>query len=378
MNALLPAELRLPGHTLCGPGTLSELPSLLPDFGRQGLIIYGSALEKRQRLDQLRQATTTEHTWFHRHRGGEPTVQEVDEIRQIAAGRATAWIAAIGGGSIIDLGKAAAGLRHAPLPCAAYHGGEAIPQANIPFIAVPTTAGTGSESTIVSVLSDHDKCLKQSIRHPAFMPRLVVLDPDLLADCPPPVIAAAGMDALTQAIESYISRHATPMTMALALTAAVAITDALPLVFSGHPSAGRELLEGSYLAGLALSHSRLGIVHGLAHPLGIRYQAPHGLVCAFCLGPAIAFNQPAIPQRIETLSRHLGRDPSSLAREMIERFGLASPFAGKELPDMQTLAAEVLASGSTKANPRQVSPPDIKQLIEQIFVVPAKRRNYRG
>ena len=154
--------------------------------------------------------------------------------------------------------------------------------------AAPTTAGTGSEATVVAVLTDPEQTLKQSIRHPSYMPKLVLLDPDLLAGCPPATVAAAGLDAFVQAFESYTSRHATPFTRALSELALAHLSRALLPLYQGDAGAAADMLEASYLAGIALSHARLGVIHGLAHPLGVRFHAAHGLVCARCLPAALA------------------------------------------------------------------------------------------
>jgi alcohol dehydrogenase class IV len=302
------------------------------------------------------------------HAGGEPTLAQLDALLADARAWRPDWIAAIGGGSVLDIGKACAGLLHAPLPPAAYHGGEAIPPAHTPFAAVPTTAGTGSEATIVTVLTDERAGLKKSIRHPTFMPRLVILDAHLLAGCPPAVVAASGMDALTQAIESYISRGATWFSDALAGEAMRRIHAALPRVVAGAGGPDAEaLLTGSYLAGLALSHARLGLVHGLAHPLGLRYHAPHGVVCAVCLPEVLAFNHAAAGDKYGVLADLLGGDPVACTRALLASLGIVSPFRGQALIDEPAIVSETLASGSTAANPRAVSEDDVKTMLARLF-----------
>ena len=269
---------------------------------------------------------------------------------------------------MLDVAKAAAGLMEAPLDPEAYHDGEVIPPSRIPFVAVPTTAGTGSEATIVSVLTNADTGVKKSIRHPSFMARLVLLDASVLAGCPPAVLAASGMDALTQAVESYVSVKSTWFTEVLSLRATALIARSLETVHADPfaPQA-EDLLMGSYLAGLALSNARLGVVHGLAHPLGARFHLPHGLVCAVCLPMAIEFNREAMGTKYARLSEAVGGDLLSTVRRLLDALGVRSPFAGRELADTEAVVKEVLASGSTAANPRPVSASDVQDLLDRVF-----------
>jgi len=303
-----------------------------------------------------------------RHPGGEPTLDQLEDLLAAARGHGCDWIAAVGGGSVMDIAKAAAGLLNAPLPVQAYHDGEAIEPSHIPFVAAPTTAGTGSEATMVSVLTNTNEELKRSIRHPSFMARCVILDPELLNGCPRSVLASAGMDALTQAIESFTSRNATWLTDAMAKEAIGLIAESLPLAYAsdGQDAAGA-LLQGSYLAGLALSNARLGVVHGLAHPLGVRYHLPHGVVCSVCLLPALKFNRDAMGAKYREMGELLGGDPVDCVSQLAETLGISSPFQGREVIDAEGIIQETLASGSTAANPRPVEASDVEALLSSIF-----------
>ena len=240
---------------------------------------------------------------------------------------------------------------------------------HVPFIAAPTTAGTGSEATPVSVLTNDDRCVKKSIRHPSFIPRLVVLDPHLLKSCPTHVIASAGMDALTQAIESFISNKATPFTDKLSLQAVSMIASTLEAVYAqkADDSQLEDLLQGSYLAGVALSNARLGLAHGIAHPLGARYHQPHGLVCAACLLPVLRLNRDAIGPKYELLSDAVGGDILAAVEDLIQKLAIVSPFKGLDIADMPGIIEETLASGSTAANPHPVTSSDVEQLLDGLF-----------
>ncbi len=367
--SLLPPALLLPQQTLSRPGARHELPRLAAGFGPCGLLACGASFERSGGLAELLGGLPgglTVQVW--RHGGGEPTVTAVDQMRAEIRRLRPDWVAAVGGGSVLDLAKAAAGLAEAPETAAYYQThNAAIPPATLPFIAAPTTAGTGSEATVVAVLTDPARILKQSLRHPSFMPRLVLLDPDLLAGCPPATVAAAGLDAFVQAFESYTSRFATPLTRSLSELALTRIAAALGPLFRGDAAAASDMLEGSYLAGLALSHARLGVVHGLAHPLGARFGVAHGLACALCLPAALAFNREHIRADLDALRARHGLDVEDAVAGWLAEMRPVNPFRGQPLSDRTAIVAETLASGSTGANPRPVSADDVNRLLDALF-----------
>ena len=330
MNNLLPKQLQLPQLTIAEAGASKHLEAeAAKRFGPRGFVLRRGM-----------------------RKSGEPTTDEVDALRQEFAANRPDWVAAIGGGSVLDLAKAAAGLVDAPERTAYYQRNpQEIPEAGIPLIAVPTTAGTGSEATVVSVLTDTAVNFKQSIRHPSWMPKMVILDSDLLDGCPTRVIAASGADAFVQAYESYVSRYADPFTQALAMTAMETIREMLPRLHRGERDAAMPMLQASYITGLAFSHSRLGLIHGFAHPLGARYHVPHGEVCAACLKAAVKFNADSYRPDIDWLEEILPE----------------SPFRGKPILDREAIIDEVLGSGSTAANPREVTAEAAGHLLDEIF-----------
>lgn len=366
MNCL-PKSLTLPPETKTGAGAITQLIQSCQQFGPRGMLVCGGSLERSGKLAAIlgNRVAGTVDVWIYP--GGEPTLHQVERFREDARNHQPDWVAAIGGGSVIDLAKAGAGLLKAPMPVAAYHDGESIPPSTIPFIVAPTTAGTGSEATMVSVLTNTETGVKKSVRHPSFMARSVVLDPELLDSCLKHVIAASGMDAFTQAIESYCSFGATWFTDALALKAVALIHSSLEAVYNGDKSKQEDLLLGSYLAGIALSNARLGIVHGLAHPLGARYHVPHGLACAVCLPHALAFNRDAVPEKFKQLNAIVGMDIEPYVNDLLQRMEVRSPFAGKTLDDYEGIIEETLASGSTKSNPRKVNADDVVCLLDRLF-----------
>lgn len=268
---------------------------------------------------------------------------------------------------MIDLAKAAAGLVGAPRPVEEYHNAAAVYASGIPFITVPTTAGTGSEATPATVLTNTETGEKKSFSHPDYVSRLVLLDAELLENCPKYVLASAGMDAFTQGVESYLSRNATRFTEAMSLLSVELIAEALPKMFRRYDAADAEkLLTGSYLTGITLGNARLGLVHGLAHPLGARCHAPHGLVCALCLPTVLEFNRPVAEGKYRKLCDLLGRDVIAQVRTWIDEFGLRSPFTADLLEDLPAITREVLASGSTQANPCDVTAEDVRAVLKRL------------
>ena len=365
---VLPDQMILPPHTIIGAGKISRFLADVADHGSYGILVHGASMRDSGVLEKaLAGAPKTVSVEQWTHPGGEPTLGQLDDLLTFCREKAVQWVAGIGGGSVLDIAKAAAGLLESKGDLVAYHDGVPLPAGRIPFMAAPSTAGTGSECTMVSVLTNSDTGVKKSIRHPSFMARLVVLDPDLLNSCPPSVIAASGLDAFTQAVEAYISRNASWFSDEAALRAVGLISRSLEVVFNGgNGEAQHDLMIGSYLAGIALGNARLGIVHGLAHPLGARYGVPHGLACAICLPHAVRFNKGAMGGKYEALSAEVEMDLQERIQSFMDTFKLASPFSGKRIVDRKALIEETLASGSTKANPRPVVAADVEALLDAV------------
>ncbi len=332
------------------------------------MLVHGVSLRNNGTLDNLRLARGQVEWTEWEHPGGEPELNQAERLRQAARDTHADWIAAVGGGSVLDLAKTAAGLFHESAPVAAFFKGQSITSQGIPFLAAPTTAGTGAEATPNAVLTDSRTALKKSIRDDRFMARTVILDSALLAGTPPAVIAHSGMDAFTQALEAYVSSKSNVWSDAVALAALGMIGAALPPVFrdSACPEAD-SLLAGSYMAGMALAQARLGVVHGLAHPLGAFYHQPHGLVCAVCLPAALALNREAMGAKYQLLSDAVGGDIAAFTDQLLATLQIANPFKGKSVIRKTELVEQTLASGSTAANPKKITPADVEFLLDRMF-----------
>jgi len=366
----LPQTLYFPPQTHAAPGALRLLWGEVARFGKTGLLVHGQSFAKSGRLAKLiARVPKGMRVVPHCHCGGEPTLAQLEALRSTAYATRVEWIAAVGGGSVLDLAKACAGLVDAPSPSVIYHDGKALPETGgIPFIAIPSTAGTGSEATAVCVLTNEETGVKKSFRHARLMPQLVLLDPELLEDAPRGVIAASGMDAFTQALESYTSRHATPLTRELSLLATSLIGHALLPTYEGRRSGCTNLLQGSYLAGVALANARLGLVHGLAHPLGTRYGVGHGAACAACLPVVMNYNAEVCGEDYQRVSEVIGEPLLEFVPRLMQAMRLENPFAGPIPADVDQIVVVVMGSGSTAANPRPVSTGDARRVLNALFI----------
>ena len=370
------AVFRIPQRFLFGAGTLESLGEEVRRFGhtaRRG----GRALLVTGRR-AMAEAGITERCLSCLAEAGveaalfdevepEPDVTSVDRCRTALHKHRAEVVVGLGGGSAMDVAKVAAGLAGEDEPTRAFHQGRKPSKPGLPMIAVPTTSGTGSEMTNNGVISDRERAYKASIRDDSFVPSVALVDPELTLSCQPAVTAASGVDALVQAIESFLSRHATPLTEAISLRAVEELAAALPdVVHRGDDLDLRtQAAWGSAMAGLALSNARLGVVHGMAHPIGVRFGIPHGLVCGVLLPAALEFNRPAAPEKFSVLAERLGGDPAAYARDLLAACGLPATLAdyGLAADAFEAIAEESLPSGSTKANPRPVTKDDIVAML---------------
>lgn len=312
---------RLP-RIVFGAGSFGSLPGEMGAFGSRALVVTGARSFAASPSWGALGRTLAEHgiAWQHVAVEGEPSPDLVDDAVAAYGRSGIDVVVGIGGGSALDAAKAIAGmLRHAHSVVEHLEGlGVERPYAGpaVPFIAVPTTAGTGSEATKNAVLSRRGPGgFKKSFRDEALVARVAIVDPELLAGCPSGVIAANGMDAFTQLLESFVSIKANPLTDALAWSGMSAFRDGFFAAWRGEEpdaAAGRaSVAYASLTSGICLAQTGLGSVHGLASPLGAFFPIPHGLCCGTLVAAATAIN-------IEALR---ARDPGSVALEKYARVG---------------------------------------------------------
>jgi len=291
-----------------GPGRIRETAEVLAQFGRKALIVTGGrSFVSAPQWPALQESLAAQGiAWESMQVTQEPSPALVDEA--VARFRASGIevVAGIGGGSVLDAAKAIAGLLATGNSVMDHLEGvgRGVPYIGpaVPFVAIPTTAGTGSEATKNAVLSvQGSEGFKKSFRHDALVARVAIVDPDLLAGCPKDLLAANGMDAFTQLLESYVSTNASPFTDALARAGLEAFRDGFWQAWeAGHPRQ-REGYAGvafaSLMSGITLAQAGLGSVHGLASPLGAFFPIPHGVVCGTLVAEATALNIRALRER---------------------------------------------------------------------------------
>lgn len=299
---------RLP-RILFGKGRIDELPAALAEYGRKALIVTGrhSLRSGAQwgRLAGLLRELGVE--WREFIVEDEPSPELVDRAVERFGNEGIEVVAGIGGGSVVDAAKAIAGLLPLRNSVMDYleDVGKGMPYDGpaLPFIAVPTTAGTGSEATKNAVLSVRgEQGYKKSFRHELLVARTAIIDPQLLESCSPELIAAQGMDAFTQLMESYVSLRANPFTDGLALSGLQAFREGFFPAWDGGPGEKAErgraaMAYAALISGITLAQAGLGSVHGLAQPLGSFFPIPHGVACGTTVATATAVNIAALRER---------------------------------------------------------------------------------
>ncbi|HSQ41966.1 MAG TPA: iron-containing alcohol dehydrogenase [Fibrobacteraceae bacterium] len=318
-----------------GADFLVHLPRLTASLGSRVCLVHGVSLQKRGLLEKIMQALAGKGLRVMTALvEGEPTVDMVDRVAGEARSRGIDVVVAIGGGSVLDTGKSLAAL--AGFPCSVLEFLEGVgkrkhPGTTLPWIAVPTTAGTGSETTTNAVLKgvgEEGIPYKRSIRHPSFLPRYILLDPTLQIGLPRNISAACAMDALSQLLESHSSDRANPLTDALTFEGLRHSHQGLCMLERGVDSLEmrRHLAFAALCSGFGLGNAGLGLVHGVAGLIGGMRSIPHGVVCGTLIAPAFAAT-------IDWLMTHAS-PVSEIALEKFTR--IAELFTGKsnasELP----------------------------------------------
>ncbi|HEX2976227.1 MAG TPA: iron-containing alcohol dehydrogenase, partial [Bacteroidales bacterium] len=281
-------------HIIFGPGTLTELPGIITGFGRNILLITGrssflstdraSGLLNDFDNESIRYKTISVH--------GEPSPAFIDEIVSEHSTLKIDLVVSVGGGSVIDAGKAISAMLYRKESVLEYLEGigkSEHPGTKIPFIAIPTTSGTGSEATKNAVLSDvRPGGYKRSLRHNHFLPDIALVDPELTINCTPIVTAASGMDCFTQLTEAWLSPTASKYTDALAIEGLRAVKNSLVKAFEDGENieARTHMSFAALTSGICLANAGLGVVHGFASAIGGLYDLPHGMICGSLMASA--------------------------------------------------------------------------------------------
>jgi alcohol dehydrogenase class IV len=379
-------EFATAARIIFGSGTLNQVAPLAADFGKRAFIVTDGHIERAAPLLEQIAALGIEATTFSVPR--EPTTSLVLEGVARAREAGCDVIIGIGGGSVIDTGKAVAALLTnggEPLDYLEVIGkGRPLTKPSAPYIAVPTTAGTGAEVTRNAVLASEEHSVKVSLRSPFMLPGVAVIDPDLTHSMPPAVTASTGLDALTQVMEPYVSRQANPLTDALCREGMMRAGRSLRRVYEdGSDAAAREdMALASLMGGLALANAKLGAVHGFAGVIGGMYPAPHGVICARLLPYVMETNVRALQSRAagsQYLTRYkdvaqiLTGDPDAAledgvrwVQDLCRQLGVPglSEF-GVERADFPTIVAKSQKASSMKGNPIELTGYELTHILDQ-------------
>jgi alcohol dehydrogenase class IV len=291
-------EFATAARIVLGAGRSAELPSIVGGLGSRALVCTGS---RAQRHAELLDRLTVPYTLYTVR--GEPTVEVAREATEIARAHGADVILGIGGGSVLDLGKAVAmllGNGGDPLDYLEVVGrGQKITRESTPYIAAPTTAGTGAEVTANATLVSPEHGIKASLRSPRMLPRVALVDPMLTVSGPPSVTASSGLDALTQCLEPFVSVKANPLTDGLAREGLRHAAAGLRQAYADGADldARTHMALCSLLGGMALANAKLGAVHGFAGVVGAMLGVPHGAACAALLAPVVETNVRALRLR---------------------------------------------------------------------------------
>lgn len=379
-------ELAAPGRIVFGPGALKEAAPAAAALGRRALVVTGRDIGRAEPL--LRELALNRVDAVPFPAVGEPSVDTVGRGLEVARGAECDLVVGFGGGSAIDLAKAVAAMLANDGGLLDYleviGRGRKLKKPSVPWVAVPTTAGSGAEATRNAVIASNSHRVKVSLRGPGMIARVAIVDPELTRGLPPAVTAAGGLDALSQLIEPFVCTRANPLVDGLCREGMVRSARSLRRVFRGaeEPAAREDLALASLFGGLALANAGLGAVHGIAGPFGGMFAAPHGAVCGRLLPEVVEANVSALagraPEnpanaRYAEVARVLTGSESAAAadavkwlRELVAELrvpGLAT--YGLAPADFPALVKKARSASSMKANPVELTEEELRGILER-------------
>jgi len=381
-------QFKTPSVIVNGPGAAKEAGSFAKGFGKKALIVTDTNLEKIGLLNEIKKSLENAGISFAIYDKvvSEPSMEYTDEGLKAYREAKADFLIAVGGGSPIDAAKAIGALATNEGKVTDFMGANKIPEPGAPLIAIPTTAGTGSEVTQFTIITDTAKDVKMLIASPNVMPRVALVDPLMTLQMPQGITAATGLDALTHAIEGYVSVKAQPITDTLAIEAIRIIGANLRQAWSNgdNVEARTNMMTGAVMAGMAFSNSSVALVHGMARPIGAYFHVAHGVSNASLLPVVIEFSIPGNPRKYAAIAEALGEniegfpvlDAAYQAAEAVKRLNqdLKVPTL-RELgleekkfnQVVNQMAKDAIASGSPGNNPRRATPEEIVELYKRAF-----------
>jgi alcohol dehydrogenase class IV len=375
---MTPFAIAAPARILFGRGEGTKAPTLIRTLGPRGVVVHGVSPSRAAWLLDALQAE--EAAVLALPCGAEPTLPMLETALAAARAHRPDWVAAIGGGAPLDMGKALAAL--IPAPGGPMDHLEVVGRAlslatpPLPFVAIPTTAGTGAEATKNAVIGLPDHGRKVSLRDDRMLARLAIIDPALTDGTPRAVTLACGLDAITQVIEPFVSSKATPFADAIAAPAIPRGLAALAALMQGESPDARDAMAWVSLSGgLALANAGLGAVHGLAGVIGGLSPAPHGAICGALLAPVLRLNRARatgetaarLDQVFAAIAATLGGEPQDAPQTLaawVRAAGLPGLVAMGLAPEFHPrVAADALVSSSMKGNPVALTETDLLQAL---------------
>lgn len=368
-------DYKQPVRVKFGKGMIGCLCEEIEALGLKcGLLVTSPSFVKRGKADEVCQMSGGAIKHVFSGVSANPDVSECDACANLLREKKCDFVVALGGGSVMDCAKAAATFCLSDKPSTAYLGtGEPIPQAHLPIIAMPTTAGTGSEITSVSVLSDHARGVKAPMSSDGFFPTLAIVDPELTYSVPPHLTACTGMDVLCHAIESYWSVNHQPVCSALSVHAARLVFDNLRAAVNESDAKARcAMAEASVTAGLAFALPKTTSAHACSYPLTNRLGIAHGEACGLTIAHFTRFNASHGCERVQTLAHELGFADANALADAIDALkadtGLRTDLKDFALTDelFNQLATESMHP-NMKNNPVAVSLADVKAMYRSMM-----------
>lgn len=403
----------IPQNIIFGKGSLNRLPELALKLKKsKGYIISGPHLNKIGLVEKCREALKTagiESEAFTETEGN-PSTETVEKAAAGFEKSGADFIVAFGGGSPLDVAKAVAIVAMYGGKITDYEGGGKVPGPVVPMIAIPTTAGTGSEVTAFSVITDHSRNYKLTVVSNDLLPAYAILDPELIASVPAKTAAACGVDAMVHALEAFLSKAASTFSdmfaekalemigrsirTYVAKCAGKACSDALTdkaaadttaqenevACVSSQNESADDMMCGSLFAGIAFSHARLGDVHAMSHPVSAFFDVPHGVANAILLPTIVEFNAPEDHGKYYRIYRCIAKAPVSESeftaemlvnelRKLNEELGIPATLreVGVTEDKFEVMSVDAMKSGNIAVNPRTTTREDVVELYKKAF-----------
>ena len=373
----------VPQEIIVGKGSLARLPEAAEKLGgKHGFIISGPHLNKMGIVascsESLENAGIKVDAYTETE--GNPSIETVEKAAAAFCKSGADFIIALGGGSPMDVAKAVGVVARYGGSITEYEGGGRVPGDIIPLIAIPTTAGTGSEVTAFSVITDHSRNYKLTVFSYKLIPAYAILDPELLTTAPVSVAAACGIDAMVHALEAYISKDASPFSDAMAEKALELIGKNIRRYVADRTDieAAEAMITGSLFAGIAFSWARLGDVHAMSHPVSAYFDVPHGVANAILLPTIVEYNALADRGKYLKLFNYISLTPASeaefepfmlvdLLTELNEQLGIPGSLGevGVTADKFDAMADDAMKSGNIAVNPRSTTKKDVLFLYEK-------------